>query len=85
MGLFTRNHEIEETPEVVINLGDIVEVDGRLGRVEMISFSPYVFEEDTARAFVVSLDFSKGGTDAWTDWCLPQEMILIEEFVQATA
>lgn len=82
--LFNRAPEIieEEPAEVVINLRDIVEVNGRLGRVEMIALSPY-WGEDAERAFVVSLEES--GMDAWTDWCLPEEMVLVFPFIQATA
>jgi hypothetical protein len=72
----------------LIEVGDIVELAGdRQGVIERVELSPYWPEERDGiqRAYVVNIRINEGGVQAWTDWCLPEEMKLLHKPVRATA
>lgn len=55
--------------------------DGRVGIVNKIKVSPYWPEEHegVVRVYVVSELAARGGTNSWTDWCLPTELVVLHD------
>jgi len=78
----------EQEPQIdYIEVGDIVETwEGRIGRVKTISLSPYYEEEVQGifRAYIVPLGEPPQG-EGWADWCLEEEVRLVEKGLQAVA
>ncbi|MBZ0284461.1 MAG: hypothetical protein K8L97_27220 [Anaerolineae bacterium] len=70
-----------------IEVGDIVETwNGSIGRVKTISLSPYYEEEVQGifRAYIIPLGEPPQG-EGWADWCLAEEVKLVEKGFQAAA